>query len=131
MLLDAVELKRFSDLRLRLWVNDELRQESMVGEDMIFGPVEALQALTRFQRLDPGDLLLTGTPGGTALKAPPKALELIGAMLPPAVRWRTFFDRQARNPRYLKDGDVIEIAVATADGVIDLGRQRTTVRYTA
>ncbi len=36
-----------------------------------------------------------------------------------------FFGRQARNPRYLQDGDVIEATVATDDGAIDLGTQRT------
>ena len=71
VLLDADELKRFTDLRLRLWVNGELRQD-MTAADMIYLPVQALQALTRFQRLDPGDLVLTGTPVGTALSAPPK-----------------------------------------------------------
>ena len=71
VLLDADELKRFTDLRLRLWVNGELRQNMTVA-DMIYQPVQTLQALTRFQRLDPGDLLLTGTPVGTALSAPPK-----------------------------------------------------------
>jgi 2-keto-4-pentenoate hydratase/2-oxohepta-3-ene-1,7-dioic acid hydratase in catechol pathway len=61
-LLDADELKRFTDLRLRLWVGCELRQD-MTAADMIYQPVEALRALARFQRLDPGDLVLTGTPG--------------------------------------------------------------------
>ena len=59
-----------------LWVNGELRQDMTVA-DMIYPPVQALQALTRFQRLDPGDLLLTGTPVGTALSAPPKPVEII------------------------------------------------------
>ena len=44
---------------------------------MIYQPVQALRALTRFQRLDPGDLLLTGTPVGTALSAPPKPVEIV------------------------------------------------------
>ncbi len=127
VLLDADELKRFTDLRLRLRVNGELRQD-MTAADMIYRPVEALRALTRFQRLDPGDLLLTGTPVGTALSAPPKPVEVIAALLPAATKWRLFFKRQARNPRYLKDGDVVETSVATDDGVIDLGTQRTIVR---
>jgi 2-keto-4-pentenoate hydratase/2-oxohepta-3-ene-1,7-dioic acid hydratase in catechol pathway len=127
VLLDADELKRFTDLRLRLRVNGELRQD-MTAADMIYPPVEALQALTRFQRLDPGDLLLTGTPVGTALSAPPKPVELLAALLPATTKWRLFFKSQARNPRYLTDGDVVETSVATDDGVIDLGTQRTIVR---
>mgnify|MGYP000889865378 FL=1 len=128
VLLDADELSRFDALRLRLWVNGELRQDAMAGSDMIYSPVQALQALSRFQRLDPGDLLLTGTPKGTALSAPPKPVELIAALLPTAVKWRIFFERQAKNPRYLKPGDVVEVAIGTDDGALDLGRQRTVVR---
>ncbi|ADJ47114.1 fumarylacetoacetate (FAA) hydrolase [Amycolatopsis mediterranei S699] len=129
VLLDADELKRFPDLRLRLSVNDEIRQDRTVGPDMIYRPAEALTALARFQRLDPGDLVLTGTPAGTALSAPPKPLEILGSLLPPATKWRLFFKRQAGNPKYLADGDSIEASIATGDGVVDLGTQRTVVRY--
>jgi 2-keto-4-pentenoate hydratase/2-oxohepta-3-ene-1,7-dioic acid hydratase in catechol pathway len=125
---DADELKRFTDLRLTLSVNGEVRQDSTVA-DMIYQPVQALRALTRFQRLDPGDLLLTGTPVGTALSAPPKPVEILAAFLPAATKWRLFFQAQAKNRKYLQDGDVIEAGVATDDRVIDLGTQRTVVRY--
>lgn len=128
VLLDGDELKRFGDLRLRLWVNGEPRQDAMVDGDMVYSPLEALQALSRFQRLDAGDLLLTGTPAGTALSAPPKPVEFIAKFLPPALKWKLFFQRQAQNPHYLTHGDVVEIAVGTDDGAIDLGRQGTVVR---
>jgi 2-keto-4-pentenoate hydratase/2-oxohepta-3-ene-1,7-dioic acid hydratase in catechol pathway len=128
VLLDADELKRFTELRLKLWVNGELRQ-NMLATDMIYTPVQALQTLTRFQRVDPGDLLLTGTPVGTALSAPPKPIMFLVSLLPPAVKWKMFFKGQAENPKYLKDGDVVEATIATDDGAIDLGRQRTVVRY--
>ncbi|RSM85704.1 fumarylacetoacetate hydrolase family protein [Kibdelosporangium aridum] len=129
VLLDADEFKRFTDLRLRLSVNGEIRQD-MTAADMIYPPLAALRALTRFQRMDPGDLLLTGTPVGTALSAPPKPVEIVGSLLPATTKWRLFFRSQARNPKYLRDGDIIEAAIATDDGAIDLGRQRTTVRWT-
>jgi len=129
VLVDADELKRFGDLRLQLRVNGEVRQNAIVDGDMIYPPVQALQALARFQRLDPGDLVLTGTPVGTALSAPPKPIEIIGSLLPPAVKWKAFFNRQAKNPKYLRDGDIVEAAVATDDGVVDLGSQRNVVRY--
>ena len=128
VLLDADELNRFTDLRLTLSVNGEVRQDSTVA-DMIYRPVQALRVLTRFQRLDPGDLLLTGTPVGTALSAPPKPVEILTALLPAATKWRLFFRAQAKNRKYLHDGDVIEAGVATDDRVIDLGTQRTVVRY--
>jgi len=129
VLLDKDELKRFDDLRLRLRVNGEVRQDMRVGDDMIFRPVEAVQWLTGFQLLDAGDLLLTGTPVGTALSAPPKVVEILASLLPTATKWRVFFRKQATNPLYLQDGDVVEASVATDDGAIDLGVQRTVVRY--
>jgi 2-keto-4-pentenoate hydratase/2-oxohepta-3-ene-1,7-dioic acid hydratase in catechol pathway len=129
VLLDADELKRFTDLRLRLWVNGEPRQDAVVGGDMIYPPLRALAALARFQHLDPGDLVLTGTPVGTALSAPAKPIAFLSSLLPPARRWKIFLGRQRTNPRYLQDGDVVEAAVGTDDGAIDLGRQRTKVRW--
>jgi 2-keto-4-pentenoate hydratase/2-oxohepta-3-ene-1,7-dioic acid hydratase in catechol pathway len=129
VLLDADELKRFGDLRLRLQVNGETRQDMLVDGDIIYPPVQALQALSRFQRLDAGDLVLTGTPVGTAISAPPKPIEIIGSLLPDRLKWKAFFSTQAKNPKYLRDGDIIEAAVATDDGAIDLGVQRTVVKY--
>ncbi|MFD5178240.1 fumarylacetoacetate hydrolase family protein [Nocardia sp. NPDC058379] len=128
VLLEDGELERFADLRLRLWVNGDKRQDMTVA-DMIYRPLETVRALSRFQRMDPGDLLLTGTPVGTAISAPAKPVEILGAMLPPKLKWKLFFDRQAKNPRYLQDGDVVEATIGTDDGTIDLGTQRTTVRY--
>ncbi|MFM9595024.1 fumarylacetoacetate hydrolase family protein [Streptomyces scabiei] len=125
-LLVPEDFTRLLDLRLKLSVNGELRQDRTLA-DMIVRPAEALTLLARFQTLDPGDLLLTGTPGGTALKAPPKPVEKIGALLPPALKWKSFFRAQARNPRYLHPGDVITATIATPDGRIDLGEQRTPV----
>jgi 2-keto-4-pentenoate hydratase/2-oxohepta-3-ene-1,7-dioic acid hydratase in catechol pathway len=129
VLLDADELKRFGDLRLQLRVNGEVRQNAVVEGDMIYPPLQALEALARFQRLEAGDLVMTGTPVGTALSAPAKPIEIIGNLLPPAVKWKAFFKRQANNSKYLRDGDVVELGVATDDGAIDLGCQRTTARY--
>ena len=129
VLLNAQELKRFGQLRLRLRVNGEQRQNALVDGDMLYRPVQALQSLSRFQDLAAGDLILTGTPVGTALSAPPKLVGMIAGLLPPAVKWKAFFKSQAKNPKYLHDGDVIEASVGTDDGAIDLGTQRMTVRY--
>jgi 2-keto-4-pentenoate hydratase/2-oxohepta-3-ene-1,7-dioic acid hydratase in catechol pathway len=129
VLTSAAEFKRFGDLRVRLSVNGEQRQNALVEGDMLFRPLRALQSLSRFQNLGPGDMVLTGTPAGTALSAPPKAVEILASLLPPAVKWRAFFKRQASNPDYLHDGDLVEASVATDDGAIELGTQRTTVRY--
>jgi 2-keto-4-pentenoate hydratase/2-oxohepta-3-ene-1,7-dioic acid hydratase in catechol pathway len=129
VLLDGNELKRFGDLRLQLRVNGELRQDMLVDGDMLYRPLQALQSLTRFQDLAAGDLIMTGTPAGTALSAPPKPIEIIGSLLPPAVKWKAFFKRQSGNTKYLQDGDVVEAAIATDDSAVDLGAQRNTVRY--
>jgi 2-keto-4-pentenoate hydratase/2-oxohepta-3-ene-1,7-dioic acid hydratase in catechol pathway len=129
VLLDADELKRFGDLRLQLRVNGEVRQDMLVDGDIIYPPVQALQALSRFQRLDAGDLVLTGTPVGTAISAPAKRVEVIGSLLPDRLKWKAFFSMQAKNLKYLRHGDVVEAAVATDDGAIDLGVQRTVVTY--
>lgn len=128
VILEDDELELFPQLQLRLWVDGELRQD-MPATDMIYSPLEALRGLTEFQDLAAGDLLLTGTPVGTALQAPPKIVEKIGALLPAATKWRIFFKGQEKNPRYLRDGNLVEVAIATPDAEIDLGAQRTVVRY--
>jgi 2-keto-4-pentenoate hydratase/2-oxohepta-3-ene-1,7-dioic acid hydratase in catechol pathway len=125
-LVDAADLARLGSLRLTLSVNGEVRQDSTT-EDMIVQPAQALTLLSRFQPMAPGDLLLTGTPGGTALKAPAKIAGLAAGLLPPATRWKLFFGRQAANPRYLHDGDVITATIASPDGRLDLGTQHNTV----
>jgi len=125
-LVDAADLARLGSLRLTLRVNGEVRQDNTTA-DMIVRPARALTLLSRFQPMAPGDLLLTGTPGGTALKAPAKIAGLAAGLLPPATRWKLFFKRQAANPRYLHDGDVITATIASPDGRLDLGTQRNTI----
>jgi 2-keto-4-pentenoate hydratase/2-oxohepta-3-ene-1,7-dioic acid hydratase in catechol pathway len=123
VLVDADELKRFGDLRLRLSVNGEVRQDMVVEGDILYPPVQAVQALAKFQHLDAGDIVLTGTPVGTALTthgiAPKGDVDIVG-----------FLSMQSdKNPNYLHDGDVIEATVATDDGTIDLSLQRNKVVY--
>jgi 2-keto-4-pentenoate hydratase/2-oxohepta-3-ene-1,7-dioic acid hydratase in catechol pathway len=125
-LVDATDLAKLTSLRLTLSVNGDVRQNSTAA-DMIVRPAQALTFLSRFQPMAPGDLLLTGTPGGTALKAPPKPVEKLVALLPPKVKWALFFRRQARNPRYLRDGDVVTATIADPDRELDLGTQHNTV----
>jgi 2-keto-4-pentenoate hydratase/2-oxohepta-3-ene-1,7-dioic acid hydratase in catechol pathway len=129
VLLDGDELKRFGDLRLQLRVSGDLRQDMLVDGDMLYEPLQVLRSRTRFQDLSAGDLIMTGTPVGTALSAPPKPVQVISSLLPPAVKWKAFFKQQAKNDKYLQHGDIVELSVATDDGAIDLGTQRTVVRY--
>lgn len=53
-------------LRLRSFVNDEPRQDSSTG-DMIFDVDFIVWHLSQYLTLEPGDLILTGTPQGVAL----------------------------------------------------------------
>jgi 2,4-diketo-3-deoxy-L-fuconate hydrolase len=55
-----------TDLRLRSWVNGEPRQDSSTA-DLIFGVEEIIYQLSQYLVLEPGDLVLTGTPEGVAL----------------------------------------------------------------
>lgn len=54
------------DLRLRSFVNGAPRQDSSTG-DMIFSVAHIVWHLSQFMTLEPGDLVLTGTPEGVAL----------------------------------------------------------------
>ena len=53
-------------LGLRSWVNGEARQDSTTA-DQIFPVAEAIHHLSQYLALDPGDVVLTGTPEGVAL----------------------------------------------------------------
>jgi 2-keto-4-pentenoate hydratase/2-oxohepta-3-ene-1,7-dioic acid hydratase in catechol pathway len=55
-----------SDLRLRSFVNGEPRQDSSTA-DLIFGVQQIIWTLSQVLVLEPGDLILTGTPQGVAL----------------------------------------------------------------
>lgn len=128
VLLDNDELRRIPELHMSLAVNGESRQDQTIGNDLITPPAEALTRLARFQNMTAGDVLLTGTPIGTAISAPPKFVQKVGELIPPALKWKFFFARQAKNPKYLSVDDVITASIRTADGAIDLGIQRTVVR---
>jgi 2-keto-4-pentenoate hydratase/2-oxohepta-3-ene-1,7-dioic acid hydratase in catechol pathway len=51
------------DVALRLSVNGEIKQDGR-SSDMIFRVAEQIATASRIMTLDPGDLLLTGTPAG-------------------------------------------------------------------
>jgi 2-keto-4-pentenoate hydratase/2-oxohepta-3-ene-1,7-dioic acid hydratase in catechol pathway len=54
------------NLRLRTWINGDLRQDSSTA-DLIFGIPELIVHLSRHMLLMPGDIVNTGTPEGVAL----------------------------------------------------------------
>jgi 2,4-didehydro-3-deoxy-L-rhamnonate hydrolase len=51
------------NLGLKLWVNDELKQDSHTRE-MIWSIAEQISELSQHITLEPGDLLFTGSPAG-------------------------------------------------------------------
>ena len=55
-----------ADLRLRSWVNGDLRQDSTTA-DLIFPVDYIIWHLSQHLALEPGDVVLTGTPEGVAL----------------------------------------------------------------
>jgi 2-keto-4-pentenoate hydratase/2-oxohepta-3-ene-1,7-dioic acid hydratase in catechol pathway len=58
-------------LRVRTWVNDELRQDGNTAE-MRFNIFEQIEELSAVMTLEPGDVLATGTPAGIgAARQPP------------------------------------------------------------
>jgi 2-keto-4-pentenoate hydratase/2-oxohepta-3-ene-1,7-dioic acid hydratase in catechol pathway len=56
-------------LALHTWVNGEQRQNSSTA-DMIFSVAEVVSYASQYMTLDPGDLIITGTPEGVILGMP-------------------------------------------------------------
>lgn len=125
-LVGADDLARFDQLRLRLTVNGQVRQDALAS-DMVHRPPATLTELSALQDWQAGDLVATGTPGGCALQAPPAPLRMIAQVVPALTR-QNLIRRAARgNPRRLQPGDVVETSIRTDDGLLDLGAQRNTV----
>lgn len=70
------QIKNPNNLKIRTWVNDELRQDSST-KNMIFNVYEIVHHLSRVMTLEPGDLVATGTPAGVGvfMKPEPKFLK--------------------------------------------------------
>jgi len=80
----ADEVPDPGNLGLRTWVNGDLRQDSNTS-NLVFGVDELVDFIGQTCTLRPGDLILTGTPGG------------VGQGMQP--------------PRYLQSGDAIKIEI--------------------
>jgi len=59
----ADEVPDPTDLRIRGWVNDELRQDESTSQ-MIYGVAELIEFISSVVTLDVGDIIATGTPAG-------------------------------------------------------------------
>ena len=83
-LVTADEVDDPQGLDLKCWVNGKLRQNSNTV-DMIFGVAHLISYISQYFTLEPGDVILTGTPAG-----------VIGGM---------------KNPVWLKAGDKVVVEV--------------------
>jgi 2-keto-4-pentenoate hydratase/2-oxohepta-3-ene-1,7-dioic acid hydratase in catechol pathway len=71
------ELRDPHQLRLRTWVNDELRQDSNTKE-LIFDCFGLVEHFSAAFTLEPGDLVATGTPSGVGIAMKPPKLLVAG-----------------------------------------------------
>jgi 2-keto-4-pentenoate hydratase/2-oxohepta-3-ene-1,7-dioic acid hydratase in catechol pathway len=69
-LVTADEVPDPQGLGIRCLVNDEVLQDSDTGQ-MVFGVAELIAYASRTITLEPGDLLVTGTPSGVGMAADP------------------------------------------------------------
>jgi 2-keto-4-pentenoate hydratase/2-oxohepta-3-ene-1,7-dioic acid hydratase in catechol pathway len=124
--LEPNEFALLDDLDLQLRVNDAVRQNDTTA-NLVFKPWETISELSTFANVAPGDVLLTGTPSGCALRVPPPAVRRLIQLLPERTFWRLFVKSQSRRPEYLKLGDTMTATIHSADGRLDLGEQRITI----
>ena len=124
--LDREEFSKVDSLELELTVNGAARQRDNTS-NLVFKPAETISELSTFANIAPGDVLLTGTPSGCALRVPPPPVRRLMQLLPERALWSLFLKSQLRRPQYLKPGDRIEARIFSADGAIDLGRQTTRI----
>ena len=57
------EAREFADVRIRTWVDDDLRQDAYAGT-MATDPYHLIEWLSATTTLRPGDIITTGTPAG-------------------------------------------------------------------
>ncbi|TGK34539.1 fumarylacetoacetate hydrolase family protein [Leptospira gomenensis] len=120
--LERGDFDRLNSLELKLTVNGEVRQND-TASNLVFKPVESILELSRFCNISPGDVLLTGTPSGCALRAPGKFVQALGGFLSEKTKWKLFVKGQNKRSQYLRPGDVVRSTIRTVDGKIDLGEQ--------
>jgi 5-oxopent-3-ene-1,2,5-tricarboxylate decarboxylase / 2-hydroxyhepta-2,4-diene-1,7-dioate isomerase len=74
-LLDAREVDP-ENVRVRTWVNGELVQDAISGEDLLFSFADIVADISRLTTLEPGDVVLTGTPTGSSVVRPGDLVEV-------------------------------------------------------
>src|ERR1700678_1322878 len=74
-LLDAQSLDP-ERITLRTWVNGELAQDAVSGDDLLFSFADIVADASRLTTLEPGDVILTGTPTGSTVVQPGDLVEV-------------------------------------------------------
>ena len=74
-LLDARDVDP-ENIRLRTWVNGEPTQDAVTGDDMLFSLADIVADISRLTTLEPGDVILTGTPSGSTVVRPGDLVEV-------------------------------------------------------
>ncbi|MGO2036081.1 MAG: fumarylacetoacetate hydrolase family protein [Brevibacterium sp.] len=66
-----------ASLRIRTWVNGEVKQDDGTSaEQLIFPLTQIVADLSQHMTLEPGDVILTGTPAGSSVVAPGDTVEV-------------------------------------------------------
>jgi 2,4-diketo-3-deoxy-L-fuconate hydrolase len=125
-LLEPDDFTYLSQLNLLLSVNGEVRQQDSTA-NLVFKPAETLTELSLIADLNVGDLILTGTPAGCAMRAPSANMQRLGGLLKEAKKWQMFNKMQAKRTQYLKPGDLVEARIFSTNDHINLGVQRNRV----
>jgi 2-keto-4-pentenoate hydratase/2-oxohepta-3-ene-1,7-dioic acid hydratase in catechol pathway len=120
------EFSSIDELELQLSVNGTVRQRDTT-RNLVFKPAETISELSTFANIAAGDVLLTGTPSGCALRVPPAPVRRLLQMLPERTFWGLFLKAQSRRPQYLRPGDRISARIWSADGRLDLGEQTSEI----
>jgi len=125
-IVDGEDMKYIENLTIELKVNGLVKQSTSTS-NMIYKPHETLSELSHFSDLDPGDVILTGTPKGTALSNKKGFRAWFRKLPSESKKWELFIRDQEKSGRYLKTGDIIESRIFSLDGRVNLGLQRNTV----
>jgi 2-keto-4-pentenoate hydratase/2-oxohepta-3-ene-1,7-dioic acid hydratase in catechol pathway len=122
------ELTSFlKNLEIQLWVNGGLRQ-SATSERLIWKPVETLNYVRSFMNMKPGDLLLTGTPGGVTAPVTPAIVNIIKTYLfADDLRLEALRAEMTKGRPFLRPGDVVTANLADGRRNVSLGSQQNKV----
>lgn len=125
-LLEDGEISYLEQLELHLQVNGETRQQ-VLTDQLLFKPSETLSEMSEIFDLNVGDLVLTGTPGGVALRLNADIINHIYDNTLSFEEKTAYFVSSQKEGTYLKAGDVMTLSIKSTDGKVDLGTQQNKI----